>query len=89
MTSILAPLCRRGDALEQDPRLAGLPLTVTAHVPYWRRSLATTEVRGEVPTPELRDAAIQLVRREMLRHHVSARIEDWIMVLPPVLSRAA
>ncbi len=77
------------DALEQDAGLAALPITVTAHVPYWHHSLATVELRGEVPGPEPRDAAIQLVRREMLRHHVSARIEGRIMVLPPVLNRAA
>jgi len=72
------------DALMRDPRLAGAVLTALAHVPLTTRSAPTVEIRGEVEYPELREMAVRIVRQELLRHHSEGRVEDRIVVLPPV-----
>jgi hypothetical protein len=52
------------DALLRDPNLFGLPVTPTAHVPWWSGTPARLEVIGRVPEPEFRDRVLQLVERE-------------------------
>jgi len=37
-----------------------------------------------VEYPELREAAVRIVRQELLRHHQEGRVEDRIFVSPPV-----
>jgi hypothetical protein len=71
------------DALMREPRLTGAVITTLATVPLGGGA-PTVEVRGEVEYPELREAAVRIVRQELLRHHSEGRVEDRIFVSPPV-----
>ena len=77
---------RISDALLMDATLSGLPLTPTAHVPLWRGSPLTLEITGAVPRSELREAAVDVARREMARNRPDFLIEDRISVDPAVLT---
>ncbi len=80
---------RIADALEVDPALGHLPVTVTAYAPLWRSSPVTIEIRGQVPTRELQKAAINLVLQEACgRVGAQFRVEDGIIVVPS-MRRAA
>lgn len=70
------------DALLREPALAGLPLTPTAHVPMWTGTPATIEVTGQVPTPEVKETALRLVRDEAVRIRSDVKIEDRLSVIP-------
>src|SRR5712692_7623685 len=70
------------DALLREPSLAGLPLTPTAHNPIWTGTPATIEVTGQVPTPELKEIALRLVRDEAARIRSDVQIEDHLSVVP-------
>jgi hypothetical protein len=72
------------DALMRDPQLTGTVITTFAHVPLASGGVPTVEVRGEVDYPELREAAVRIVRQELLRHHPEGRVEDRIFVATPV-----
>jgi hypothetical protein len=72
------------DALMREPSLARTVITTVAHLPLTGRSTPTVEVRGEVEYPELREAAVRIVRQELLRYHPSGLVEDRIFVAPPV-----
>lgn len=80
---------RISDALLMDASLSGLPLTPTAHLPLWRGSPLTLEIRGAVPRTELREAAMDIARREMARTGREFLIEDRISVDPGVLTHVA
>jgi hypothetical protein len=80
---------RLSDALLIEPLLAGVPVTPTVHVPYWGRSPAAVTLAGTVSRPELRDAAVQLVMREMSQARAHYRIEDHIAVDAMAARRAA
>lgn len=78
------------DALLQDRALFDLSVTPTAHVPMWTGSPAVIELSGDVPSPELREAVLRLVRKEASRMRSDVRIDDHITVLPPIpMTRAA
>ncbi len=68
------------EALLRDATLGRLPLAPEAHLPLRRGSPALLALRGEVPHPELRDAAIRLARREAARVSPGPRVEDRITV---------
>jgi hypothetical protein len=70
------------DALLRDQSLFGLPVTPTARVPTWRGSPAVLEVTGEVPSPEMRDLVLRIVRDEACRIRPDVRIEDRLSVRP-------
>ncbi len=70
------------DALLREPSLAGLPLTPTVHVPMWRGTPATIELMGRVPTPELKDTVLRIVRDEAARIRSDVQIEDRLSVVP-------
>jgi hypothetical protein len=76
----VAAQARVSDALLMDSTLAGLPLTPTAHLPLWKGSPLVVEIKGAVPRAELRDAAVDLAKREMGRSRSDFRIEDHIAV---------
>jgi hypothetical protein len=78
-----------GEALMRDARLALLPIILTAQVPFWRGAPAIVEIRGDVPSPELRDAAVRLVTQELRRRDPAGRVEDRVTVLPEVMRRTA
>lgn len=85
----IAAQARISDALLMDSTLAGLPLTPTAHLPLWKGSPLVVEITGAVPRPELREAAVDVARREMGRSRSDFRIEDRIAVDPAALGHAA
>ncbi len=68
------------DALLREPSLARLRVTPTAHVPLWTGSPATIEVSGEVPTPELKDTVLRIVRDEAARVRSDVQVEDRLAV---------
>ena len=80
---------RLSDALLIEPLLAGVPVTPTVHVPFWGSSPAVITLSGTVSRPELHDAAVQLVMREMSQARANYRIEDHITVDALVSRRAA
>jgi uncharacterized integral membrane protein len=79
---------RLSDAFLGDPSLVRLPVTASVHMPVWRRSPPVIEIMGTVPTPELRDTAVQLVERE-LAGRSDAQIENRAIVDPLMLKRVA
>lgn len=79
---------RISDALLTDRSFSHLALTPSVQAPLRRRGLLTVIVSGLVPTPELREAAIQLVMRKMEESQASFRVEDRIVV-DPMMSRHA
>lgn len=85
----VAAQARVSDALLMDAALAGLPLTPTAHLPLWKGSPLVVEITGAVPRPELREAAVDVAKREMGRSRSDFRIEDRIAVDPAGIGHAA
>ncbi|MBI2527940.1 MAG: hypothetical protein HYY95_09440 [Candidatus Rokubacteria bacterium] len=71
---------RISDALMMDPSLAGLALTPTVRIPFRRGLSGAVTVTGVAPTPQLREAAIQLVMREVTHAGARVHIEDRIAV---------
>jgi hypothetical protein len=80
----LALQARLSDVLLADSMLAGFPITVTIHIPLLRRSPPIAEVHGQVPSPELRQTTLRVIERELSRRRPDIRIEDRMMVLPPI-----
>jgi len=85
----VAAQARISDALLMDANLAGLPLTPTAHLPLWRGTPLVVEITGAVPRPELREAAVDVAKREIGRSRSDFQIEDRIAVDPAPLGHAA
>ncbi len=85
----VAAQARVSDALLMDATLAGLPLTPTAHLPLWRGTPLVVEITGAVPRPELREAAVDVAKREVGRSRSDFRIENRIAVDPNALGHAA
>ncbi len=73
------------DALLLEPLLVGVPIAAFARGSLWRRSSVVVAVTGPVPTPEVRDAVMRLVKRELARRHPGARAEDRIVIDPLVV----
>jgi len=80
---------RISDAVLRDPRLFSLPITPTARVPLWKGTPVTVEVAGQVPSEDLRDAAIGLIEREASQFGPEVRIESRIGVVPTMARRSA
>lgn len=77
------------DALLREPSLFGMPITPTAHVPFWSGSPASIEVSGQVPSPESRDQALRIIRAEAARIRSDFTIEDRMGLVPAAARRAA
>lgn len=78
------------DALLREKRLASLPVTATVHIPVWWRSPARIEMRGQVPTAELWQAAVRVAEQEASWSLPGFRIDDRIAVEPSSMrARAA
>lgn len=71
------------DALLREQLLFGVPIMATARAPLWRRSPATIEVAGQVPSPQVRETALRIVRAEAGRIRPDFQIEDRLAVVPP------
>jgi hypothetical protein len=67
MTEAPVPQSQLSDALGREAQLRGLHITLRARVSGWCRSQLTIEVAGEVPTPELRGAVMQIASSETKR----------------------
>jgi hypothetical protein len=80
---------RISDALLLDPALSHLPIVPTVRVPLWRGKPAMVEVRGSVPLPGMRRAAVDLVVKEALRTGRTCSVVDRISVNPATLRHAA
>jgi hypothetical protein len=77
------------DALLREPALFSLAITPTAHVPLGKGSPVTVEVAGQVPTDDLREAALRVIERETSRLRSDVRIESRIGVVPTMTRRSA
>jgi hypothetical protein len=72
------------DALGGDPELFELPLTATVRVPLWSGTPVTIRVYGEVPSADLKQAALRRVQRTAKSElAVRTRIKSRIGVTPP------
>jgi len=80
---------RISDAFFADRVLSGMSVTPTVRMPLRQNGLVTVTLTGTVPTPEARDAAIQLAMQAMEESQVSFQLEDRILVDPMVSRRAA
>jgi hypothetical protein len=85
----VAAQARISDALLMDPTLAGLPLTPTAHLPLWKGTPVEVKITGVVPRTELREAAVEVAKRELARTRSDFQVEDRIAVNPGALGHAA
>jgi hypothetical protein len=72
------------DALDRDPNLFGTSITVVrVRVPLWTGSPVTIRVAGQVPSDQLRKAALQSIRRAAKSDLIVAvRIKSRIAVRP-------
>jgi len=80
---------RIADALLAEPALTNVEITASARAPRWGDRLVTIDVRGEVPTPKLRDHALDVAIREATRSGLECRVVDRMAVVPAGLSRRA
>lgn len=80
---------RISDAILRDPGLFNFPITPTARVPLWRGSPVTIEVAGQVPSEDIRQAALRLVEREAAQVRHDVQIESRVGVVPTMVQRSA
>jgi hypothetical protein len=80
---------RISNVLMVEPSLAGLLLTPTVRMPRWRREPVMIELSGWAPRPALRQAAINLVIREVESMGLSCCLQDRVVVNAESLRRAA
>jgi hypothetical protein len=81
-----------GDALLTDPLLRGAAVIPTVRVPMRKGSPMKIEVTGSVPSVDMRERAIHIVRQEATRFARYARdveVEDRLSVLPSIAARRA
>jgi hypothetical protein len=76
------------DALLREPGFLGLALTPTVHAAKWRKSPPTVEISGHVPTREVHDRALDVVRAEVARLRSDVHIEDRLAIVPGAAQRA-
>jgi len=77
------------DALLTDPTVNSLPVTVTAHAPFWNGSPITVDVVGRVARPDQREAVIRRVTREVETIRPDYRLVDRLGIEPAFVARAA
>jgi hypothetical protein len=80
---------RIADAVLLDPALMKLPVSANVRVPFWRATPVTVDAHGEVPTPTLREKALNLVIREASTTGLRFRVVDKLSVAPGAIRRAA
>lgn len=76
-------------ALLEDPAFIGSAVTVTIHIPFWRRSPARIVMRGQVPSPYLEERALRLAAAAAARTRPDYIIENGLTVAPSSISRDA
>jgi hypothetical protein len=72
---------RISDALMREGRLGDVVVTPTVRVPFWSGRPATIELTGRVPTPDIHEAVLSIVRSEASRVRPDVVIEDRIAVV--------
>src|SRR5262245_39967964 len=72
------------DALTGEALFRGLEIVPRARVSGWRRSPITIEVTGEVPTPDLRETVMRVVRAEAWRLQPGIITVDQLFVAPTI-----
>lgn len=77
------------DALLRNPVLFSVPLTPTARVPFWKGSPVTVEVSGQVPSDDMRLAALRIIESEARHLRSDVEIESRIGVVPSMPRRVA
>jgi len=77
------------DALLRDPRLTVLAVAATVRLPLWRRSPATIEIWGQVPTVELWQAVLWVAGEVTSRLWAVYRLHDRIAIVPSIEAYAA
>jgi hypothetical protein len=77
------------DALLRESALFAVPVTATAHVPMWSGTPAAIVISGQVPSRELHDAVLRIVRQEATRIRPDVVITDRMVVNPSIAVRAA
>jgi hypothetical protein len=68
------------DALLREPSLFGLPVTPTAHVPWWSGTPVRLDVVGRVPTAESRDRVLRLVEQEARQIRSDVDVVDRLQI---------
>jgi hypothetical protein len=79
---------RISDVLLMEPGLARLPIAANARRGFGRGSPAIIEVHGTVPSTDLKDLAMNLVRGEAAKNGGPFSIEDRLAVDPSVVEHA-
>lgn len=79
---------RLSDSLITEPELVRSPVAAIAEVPL-RGTPVTVRVSGRVATPELREAALRVVERELAVTRPDAHVEDALQVDPELLHHHA
>jgi len=82
-TEVLILQSQLSDAVAREAVLRGLRINPRARVSGWRKSQVTIEVAGEVPTPELREKAMRIVRAEAWRLQPDVNTVDHLFINPP------
>jgi hypothetical protein len=83
MTEALIFQSQLSDAVAREAVLQSLQINPRARVSGWRKSHVTVEVAGEVPTPELREKAMRIVRAEAWRLQPDINTVDHLFIVPP------
>jgi len=72
------------DALLRERTLTRLQLVPTVRIPSWSGSPATIDVKGPVPTAEVKDMVLRIVHEEATRVRPDVLIEDHLSIDPTV-----
>src|SRR5215510_12699254 len=72
---------RVADALMREGRLGDVVVTPTVRVPFWSGRPATIELTGRVPTQDIHEAVLSIVRSEAGRLRPDVVIEDRISLV--------
>ena len=84
----LALQSRLTDTLLTDQMLHGLAVIPTVHIPL-NGSRAIVELTGHVPSAETRERVLRAVKRAAQSLWAEVEIQDRLLVLPPLRTRAA
>lgn len=77
------------DALLREPSLYGSPVTPTVSVPMWAGTPAVIDVTGDVPSQEVREASLRIIRSEASRVRSDFTIVDKMNIAAKPMTRVA
>lgn len=83
LTDVLILQSQLSDAVAREPLLQGLQINPRAHASGWSKAQVTVEVAGDVPTTELREKVMRIVRAEAWRLRPDVNTVDHLFVDPP------